>query len=163
MCKSRCIKPVLTFIILCFVVTPFFSQNDEGVERDSYFTIAFGSCNKHNSKNTLWDDVLNQQPNVWIWGGDNIYADTYNMSRLERKYKKQLKNPDYSNLVKHTKVLGTWDDHDYGDNDAEVHFKAKKGSQQLFLDFIGVSKNDERRQQEGIYHSETFEVRNFSV
>lgn len=162
MYKSESMKHAVTFLFFCLVTGHIFSQNNTS-SNNSDFVIAFGSCNKHNVKNTLWDDVLNQQPNVWIWGGDNIYADTHNMRKLKRKYKKQLEISDYSNLVNHTKILGTWDDHDYGDNDAGVHFKAKKGSQQLFLDFMGVPKNDARRQQKGIYHSETFEIQNFSI
>jgi len=43
------------------------------------FTIAFGSCNKTDLPNLLWDDILNSHPDVFIWGGDNVYADTDDM------------------------------------------------------------------------------------
>ena len=36
----------------------------------------------------------------------------------------------------------------------------KKESQQIFLDFMGVTKNDKRRQKEGIYHTEEIKTKN---
>lgn len=124
------------------------------VSENSDYTIAFGSCNKQNVKNELWDDVLNQNPDLWIWGGDNIYADTDDMAILKAEYDKQLKDENYKQLVETTKIIGTWDDHDYGLNDGGKEFKMKKESQKEFLDFMGVSQNDERRQREGVYHTE---------
>ncbi len=119
------------------------------------FSIAFGSCNKQNSENVLWDAVLLNKPEVWIWGGDIIYADTRDMNKLKSEYDKQLNNSGYKKLTRSTKVMGTWDDHDYGLNDGGLEFDKKQESQQLFLDFMGVSKTDERRQREGVYHSES--------
>lgn len=120
--------------------------------------IAFGSCNKQYEKNELWQEVLNWNPDVWIWGGDNIYSDTDNMKKMWKDYEEVLNNKYYKKLKKSTKILGTWDDHDYGLNDGGNEFAAKAESQQLFLDFMGVSKQDKRRYQEGIYHSETIET-----
>lgn len=59
--------------------------------------------------------------------------------------------------------MGTWDDHDYGLNDGGIEFHAKQGSQQLFLDFIGVPQEDVRRKQEGVYHAETLQFKKGSV
>jgi alkaline phosphatase D len=91
---------------------------------------------------------------VWIWGGDNVYSDTYDMKKLESDYNTQLANKDYQRLIASTKVLGTWDDHDYGLNDGGLEFEMKKESQQKFLDFFDVPKTDVRRTREGVYHSE---------
>ncbi len=128
------------------------------VSADSDYTIAFGSCNKQNVKNELWDDVLKQKPDLWIWGGDNIYADTDDMAILKAEYNKQLNNEHYKTLVETTKILGTWDDHDYGLNDGGEEFTMKKESQNQFLDFMGVSQNDERRNKEGVYHTENIKT-----
>ncbi|WP_349664059.1 alkaline phosphatase family protein [Cellulophaga lytica] len=115
------------------------------------FTIAFGSCNKHDEVNPLWDDVLAANPNLWIWGGDNIYADTDNMQQLRAIYAAQDNVPGYKKLKETVPVIGTWDDHDYGLNDGGVEFKAKKESEQEFLDFMDVAKDSPRRQREGVY------------
>lgn len=115
------------------------------------FTIAFGSCNKLNIENLLWDDILATNPDVWIWGGDIVYADTDNMSKLKKIYDAQNKVPGYKKLKEKVPVIGTWDDHDYGLNDGGVEFDAKGGSQQEFLNFMNVSKDSPRRKREGVY------------
>jgi alkaline phosphatase D len=76
------------------------------------------------------------------------------MQKLESDYNVQLANKDYQKLQASTKILGTWDDHDYGLNDGGLEFEMKTESQQKFLDFLGVSQTDERRTREGVYHSE---------
>lgn len=35
-----------------------------------------------------------------------------------------------------TRVVGIWDDHDYGKNDAGQEFIAKQRNRKLYLDFI---------------------------
>ncbi|MDO6518344.1 alkaline phosphatase D family protein [Zobellia uliginosa] len=127
------------------------------------FTLAFGSCNKQDETNFLWDDILKTQPDVWVWGGDNIYADTDNMQRLRAMYDQQNTIEGYKKLKESAPVIGTWDDHDYGLNDGGVDFYKKKESQQEFLNFMGVEKNDPRRTQEGVYTSHTYNIPQGSI
>ncbi|MDZ4148494.1 MAG: alkaline phosphatase D family protein [Flavobacteriaceae bacterium] len=120
------------------------------------FILTFGSCNKVDLENKLWDDILLNNPDVWVWGGDNIYADTGDMDKLQKMYNLQKSNPNYLAVLHKTKVIGTWDDHDYGLNDGGVEWKYKKESEQLFLDFMDVPKDDTRRSREGVYHAVDF-------
>ncbi|AWX43329.1 Alkaline phosphatase [Flagellimonas maritima] len=153
---------------LSFIIVSFFAckskQNipypakPESKESNAVFTIAFGSCNKQNETNPFWDDILHQNPDVWIWGGDNIYADTKDMDELKSMYAQQTENEGYKKLTEAIPVIGTWDDHDYGLNDAGREFSMKKESQQQFLDFMQVPKNSERRNQEGVYASHIYET-----
>jgi alkaline phosphatase D len=53
-------------------------------------------------------------------------------------------------------VVGTWDDHDYGQRDGGKDYAHKAESQRLLLDFLDVPKDDARRSQEGVYSSATF-------
>jgi alkaline phosphatase D len=125
--------------------------------------IAFGSCNKQNSENKLWDDVLVNDPSYWIWGGDIIYSDTDDMSLMSQHYNQQRQQKGYATIRKNTIVLGTWDDHDYGLNDGGVEFAVKDESQQLLLDFLDVPKNHERRKRKGVYYSEDINTPEGSV
>ena len=127
------------------------------------FIIAFGSCNNQRLENILWDDILAQNPDLWIWGGDVVYADTEDMNKLKTEYKIQLENPGYKKLAENVEVMGTWDDHDYGLNDGGEHFAVKYKSQQEFLDFLGVSSESKRREQEGVYFAKVFETRQGSI
>ncbi|WP_456424462.1 alkaline phosphatase D family protein [Lutibacter sp.] len=127
------------------------------------FIIAFGSCNNQNLPNTLWEEILKNNPDVWIWGGDVIYADTENMDYLKQNYLQQKNNKEYLNFSKKIDILATWDDHDYGMNDGGSEYPKKVASQQLFLDFFNIPNNDERRKQEGVYYSKDFSVINKTI
>jgi alkaline phosphatase D len=129
----------------------------------SNFTIAFGSCNNQFLVNPFWNEIAKNNPDIWIWGGDIIYSDTEDMAFLEENYIKQKNNPEYANFSKNIEILATWDDHDYGLNDGGADYSKKVASQQLFLDFIDVSKNDERRKQEGVYFSKDYVVENETI
>lgn len=125
------------------------------------FVVAFGSCNKQNHKQPLWNAMVKQNPDIFIWGGDNIYADTEDMTKMAQDYQTQLENPNYKaflNTIDH-QIYGVWDDHDYGKNDAGKEWTYKTESQQLFLDFLGVDSTDVRRNQKGIYYSEELQVK----
>ncbi|MEZ4809129.1 MAG: alkaline phosphatase D family protein [Allomuricauda sp.] len=117
----------------------------------SVFKVAFGSCNMPEEPNLFWDDILAEDPNVWIWGGDIVYADTDNLDRLRAIYAQQDSIEGYALLKSKVPIVGTWDDHDFGVNDGGSEFSMKKESQQVFLDFMEVPKDSERRKQKGVY------------
>ena len=50
--------------------------------------------------------------------GDNIYADTTNAAVMARKYGERKGSEFWCELRKRGPVLATWDDHDFGGNDA---------------------------------------------
>ncbi|MDP2087994.1 MAG: alkaline phosphatase D family protein [Flavobacteriaceae bacterium] len=155
------------FILLLISCKPSFKEHiksQKNIEQQaSDFVIAFGSCNNQQLENPFWEQLTTQKPDVWIWGGDIIYSDTEDMKVLRDNYQIQQNNIDYQNFIKNTTIMGTWDDHDYGVNDGGTEYWKKKESQQLFLDFLNVAKDDSRRIQEGIYFSKTFDVNAHSV
>jgi alkaline phosphatase D len=119
-------------------------------------TIAFGSCNRQNLPQPLWTEILSQRPQLWVWLGDNIYGDSEDMAVLEEKYQQQKQQPAYARLAETTRVIGVWDDHDYGVNDGGKEYPKRVESQRLFWDFIGEPSNSPRRQQQGVYSAHTF-------
>lgn len=137
--------------------------NTNTKDSDSHFKIAFGSCNKLTIDNLLWDDITASQPDLWIWGGDNIYADTRDISKIRAKYQALKKVKGYSQLRKKIPVIGTWDDHDYGLNDGGKEFSVKKESQQEFLDFLDVAAAHPRRTREGVYAVHDYAVGEKSI
>ena len=118
--------------------------------------IAFGSCNDESDDQPLWATIRQHEPDLWMWLGDNIYGDTRDMSVLQAKYERQQSNDSYQQLVAATRVVGTWDDHDYGENDAGRYYPKRDSSQQLFLDFMGVPEDDPRRERAGVYAAHTY-------
>ena len=116
--------------------------------------VTFGSCNKHNIENIFWDDIRSLNPDVFIWGGDIVYADTANVKHIQFLYDSQNKVPEYAALKGEVFITGTWDDHDYGLNDGGEEFDVKAQSQQAFLNFMAVPKSDKRRYRQGVYSSQ---------
>ncbi|BBM84625.1 alkaline phosphatase D family protein [Candidatus Uabimicrobium amorphum] len=142
---------------LIFVLILLVSCHADQRKQDS-FVIAFGSCNKQYKKQPLWDVILQNSPNLWVWLGDVIYADTEDMSIMQQKYQQQRDKKKYQKFRSKVPIIGTWDDHDYGVNNGGKEYPAKVGSQKLFLDFLDEPQSSKRRTQQGIYWAYTYDV-----
>jgi len=119
-------------------------QNDQPLER-----IGFGSCYKPEKSTPLWADVKKYDPQLWIWLGDNFYNDW-----VEGKYVRFNDDPKsftkgYEKLKKSEgmaamhglfpdRMMATWDDHDFGKNDAGKEYPRKEESRKAFAEFWGV-------------------------
>lgn len=117
--------------------------------------IAFGSCSRQSSEDQMWDEIVALKPDLWIWGGDNIYGDTHDMNVLKAKYDQQKNRPAYQRLLATCPVTGTWDDHDYGINDGGKFYSRKQESKELALDFLEIPVHHPVRHREGLYYSYT--------
>jgi alkaline phosphatase D len=118
--------------------------------------IAFGSCSRQDREQPLWPFVRQNNPQLWIWLGDNIYGDTEDMAVLKAKYDQQKSHPEYQNLRASAEIIGIWDDHDYGVNDGGKEYPMKKESQQLMLEFLDEPAESPRWKREGAYASYTY-------
>ena len=153
---------ILPLLILFFC----FSCNDGQKPTDEKITrIAFGSCGHQDKDIPVFDLVVDHKADYFIFLGDNIYGDTYDMEVLKAKYGQLAAKESFQNLKNNVKILATWDDHDYGWNDIGRHYPYKKESKEIFLDFFEEAEDSERRDHdpvqiiqgyvnhEGIYHS----------
>jgi len=118
--------------------------------------ITFGSCSKHDEKQPLWKFIGEEEPDLWIWGGDNIYGDSKDMVVLEDRYEQQLSHPAYKKFIEQVPIIGTWDDHDYGVNDGGKNYEMKRESRDLMFKFLGVPEDDPSWSREGAYQSYSF-------
>ncbi|MGV3632652.1 MAG: alkaline phosphatase D family protein [Bacteroidota bacterium] len=137
-------KAYLFFILSVFVSPLLFSQQTR---------IAFGSCAHQDDSLLIFNKVIGHKPDYFVFLGDNIYGDTEDMDTLQAKYNKLGSKPAYQALVQSTKVMATWDDHDFGWNDAGCHYDCKRDSKSIFLSFFGEPTTSERWDHEGIYTS----------
>ncbi|XVF63491.1 hypothetical protein PTKIN_Ptkin09bG0090900 [Pterospermum kingtungense] len=141
--------------------------------------IAFGSCANQSAPQPIWDVINEFDPQVFIWLGDNIYGDIRrpfkivgkertigpwknvprfipsSQSEMLSRYNMAKNIHGYSRLRANSKVIGTWDDHDYGLNDAGKEFSYKITNQRLLLDFLDEPQDSPRRKQSGVYTSYT--------
>lgn len=118
--------------------------------------ILFGSCVHQDKAQPVWGAIVAAKPDLFIMAGDNIYGDTKDMNVMRAKYKKLADDPGYQKLLKTCPILATWDDHDFGANDAGATYVKREDSQQIFLDFFGFAKDDPMRTQKGIHHARMF-------
>ncbi len=118
--------------------------------------ILFGSCIKQANPIPIFDTINQQQGEIFLFLGDNIYADTDDMAVMKEKYEILGAIPGFQHLQKSAIILATWDDHDYGLNDGGADFAKRKEAQKEFLDFWGDSEDSQRRKREGVYGSDIF-------
>jgi alkaline phosphatase D len=156
----RVIKTSLSIALLTLLLgNSAYSQRQRRPAKPSakpFTTIAFGSCNRQNRPQPLWQPILQHQPQLWIWLGDNIYGDTDSMEVLNDKYTLQLQNPDYQQLRRQVPIIGIWDDHDYGRNDAGKDYAYRAESQSIMCDFLDVPPDAPQRTHPGAYASHTY-------
>jgi len=146
----------LTFLLFLSPTLLLAQQSDETIDTNLN-TIAFGSCSRQmDADKQLWADINAAQPDLWIWLGDNIYADTEDMEVMRQKYDQQKSHPGYQALLNSTEVIGIWDDHDYGVNDGGKEYPMKDESKAELFRFLEVSPDHPAHERIGAYQSYTF-------
>ncbi len=156
-CRGACVNgEVKPLIALCaaFLTAPLTAEpakRSEPVE-----LMAFGSCYKEVLPAPSLHTIADLGPDVFVWMGDNVYGDTEDMEVLRAKYRVAREHPGYARIRTTARVTGTWDDHDYGANDAGKEYAMKAESQQVLLDFLDVPDDSPRRKREGVYAVEDF-------
>ena len=152
-------KHILT---LCIALALASSTQAETIKSENHSDttisrIAFGACNNpRRNTNGMYQAILGEEPNVFVFLGDNIYGDTEDMNVLQKKYDELGAIEGFQKLSKQSKVIATWDDHDYGINDGGNTYSMRKESEKIFLDFFGEPENTARRKRPGVHTSYTF-------
>ena len=118
--------------------------------------IAFGSCALESKPQPIWEAVLARRNDLFIFLGDNIYADTRDGAVMRAKYAKLAEIPGFARLRTTTPIVAIWDDHDFGENDAGADYPNKDESRRMFLDFWQEPVPSPRRDRDGIYASYVF-------
>ena len=118
--------------------------------------ILFGSCVKQDRPMPIFKTILQEDPELFIFLGDNIYGDTTDMDVMRAKYGTLRANAGFARLLESCPVLATWDDHDYGANDAGADYAKRVESQQIFLDFWGDAAGSPRRSRAGVYDAHVY-------
>ena len=128
--------------------------------RDSLTRIAFGSCCRQGTDQSIWRVIAAEAPDLFIHLGDTVYTDPAIEARdgvllaLDRVYAAQARNPDFAVFASHIPILHTWDDHDFGAQDGGRDFALRDEARRRYLDFWHVPADDPRRSQpDGVYYA----------
>ncbi len=149
-------KRFVSILLLHFMISFGWADEPPLKNNASISRIAFGSCAHQDRPQPVWNSILKENPELFLFLGDNIYADTPLKEVMRAKYKKLNSLPEFSKFRLKVPLVGTWDDHDYGQNDAGVEFAPKVDAQTELLDFFGVAKDSPRRDRKGVYEAWTF-------
>lgn len=128
--------------------------------------ITFGSCISQDEEQPIWDSIIKEESEAFIFMGDNVYGDdwkTGNTEKLKKAYKKQKNKIPFRKLKKSNEIFSIWDDHDYGKNDGGSNYTYKEEAKKLFLDFWEIPKDDPRRSRGGVYFEKKKKINNSLV
>jgi len=134
------------------------AKADTGVSVDRLITrIALGSCADQRKSQPIWDAIVAKSPELFVFLGDNVYADTGDMAELRACYEMLAAKPGYQKLLKTCPVLAVWDDHDYGVNDGGAEYAKRAESAAVFHDFFQTPADSPARARPGTYDVRYFD------
>lgn len=118
--------------------------------------LAFGSCNHQSAPQHMWAQIAAQNPQLFLMIGDNVYGDNgwdgdAGLESLRASYALQALHPEFKGFHAKFPMMATWDDHDFGLNDAGGSFPMRRWAESLFESFWGSS--DAVRSRPGVYES----------
>lgn len=118
--------------------------------------IAFGSCADQEKPQPIWAAIAAADPQLFLFLGDNIYADHMGREEIRAAYARLAAVPEFQKLRSEVPILAIWDDHDYGVNDGSSDHAEKELFKELFLEFFAEPADSPRRTRGGLYTAETF-------
>lgn len=117
--------------------------------------IVFGSC-IDDVHHPMLARTLTLPMDLFLFLGDNIYADTTDMAVMRAKYDALKASDFFQNLRRRVPILATWDDHDVGVNDAGADYPKLRESKAEFLRWLDEPADSPRRQRDGVYDAHIF-------
>jgi alkaline phosphatase D len=108
----------------------------------------FGSCAYLNQYPTddygggeaIFESIRAQSPDLMLWLGDAVYLnpqDAESAEGIARRYASYRAHPALQPLLASTHHYATWDDHDYGPNDANWSYPLKGDALATFKEYWG--------------------------
>jgi len=139
------------------LIFPQAGSSEGSVNSDTLITrIALGSCADQDKPQPIWEAIVAQSPQLFLFLGDNVYADTADMGVMRACYKKLGGIPGYQTLLKTCPVIAVWDDHDYGINDGGSEFAVKAEAEKVFHEFFQTPADSPSLHRPGIYDARYF-------
>ena len=115
------------------------------------FTFLAGSCSYINEPEydrpgrpyggdyETFSSMATEDAKFMVWLGDNTYlreSDWDSKSGIQHRFTHTRSIPEMQGLLRKMHHYATWDDHDYGPNDAEWTYPMKHVTKQTFMDFF---------------------------
>jgi len=157
-------------------------KDPRATKNDNLLRLAFGSCNNQKKSQAYWKNIADYfgaehgpgYPDVWIWAGDIVYADTDKLKELKDSYEHVKGSDGYSTFVEGCKradcqIVGVWDDHDFGGDNLVGYYPGsnpppgspfekltKPERKEALVDFLGEPTRSKVAEREQVYASYDF-------
>ncbi|HAB35691.1 MAG TPA: hypothetical protein DCE58_03710 [Cryomorphaceae bacterium] len=104
------------------------------------FTFCTGSCAdlRNDEAESIFTTISKEEKQFFLWLGDNVYfnyTDWQNESTMREAYMRRFEGDAVQMLLRSSRQLAIYDDHDYGPNDSDSTFTGKRESAQVFAEF----------------------------
>ncbi len=101
------------------------------------FRVAFGSCARiaRDTVQRIFDVVVRESPDLFLWLGDNVYADSEAPEAIADEYRRQREVHSLQPLIHSVPQLAIWDDHDFGYNNSDGSSPFKDASLATFRNY----------------------------
>ena len=147
---------ILAFAFISICSSPLMGQIKD-ISSSGSLRIAILGCHKQFEPAPALFRYQEINPDLCLWVGDNVYADTKDdISYIDSCYAALAAKPAFRQLIQNYPYLATWDDHDYGLNNEGRHYSLKLQSKQRFRAFWGL-ENKIPEERDGIYYDELYQ------
>ncbi len=121
------------------------------------FSFAIGSCFYANEPKDdrpgkpygdgyhIFNNILDKDPDFMVWLGDNIYLRTPDFLTergIRHRHRHTRATTELQPFLGSVHHYATWDDHDYGPNNADASYANKNLTEQAFNDYWGNLNTD---------------------
>lgn len=164
--------PLRSLLLAVSALTLLSCKTLMGPSPEAYFAprldqIAFASCSVQFLPQDHWGLILKEEPDLFIFGGDNVYGDlkvengrpSYGEGSpelLAANYAMLGNLPKFKAFREAMTILPIWDDHDFGQNGGGATYEHREDAERQFLDFWNVPAGDPRRGRPGIYTADIY-------
>lgn len=149
-------RSILLVLFGWLTTLPVFGQVGTELESPVLERFAFGSCTRQSEPQPIWDSIGAQDPQLFLFLGDTVYADTEDRATKLAAFEALGAIEPFVRFRDRVPLLAIWDDHDFGANDAGAEYPKKEEAKEIFLDFFGEPADSPRRQRPGIYDAKIY-------
>lgn len=144
-------KKQLSLIFAALIIVSGCTKNEKKDSEEQVLSrIAFASCcAQYLSDKKIFNRILEMNPQLYIGGGDNVYADLFALAPgtkdyIEGAYRQLAGDQYWKNIRAKVPMIAIWDDHDTGMNDATSTNPVKDIAKEIFFKFWNISESDPR-------------------
>jgi len=98
------------------------------------YSFGVGSCSKLEDQ-SIFSEIAKTNPDLFLFIGDNHYANSNNLNTLRWYYRWSLERPERLALAQTVPTIAVWDDHDFTGNNTNGYAIGKDTALRVFKEY----------------------------